>query len=131
MFFFKKFLKQKPKTFIDIDVLEEKTDINVYTNYGLNEYIKTSIPHGYKTILDNSYYRAKMRYNIEEINIDEYIEDYFPIVRSDIGDFMKYLESKILCGPALPSKIDKVYFNCNGPDLFKKEFSLKFYFYDK
>lgn len=131
MFFYKKIFKQNPKTFIEINIKENDTDISLYEKYGSFKSDSISIKQGFKDILEESYNNAKYFHKLGDISMDCFLEKHSNIVRQDVSKFMQHIEFRILCGLELPSKIQKICFKCEGPELFKKEFESKFNFYNK
>lgn len=104
MFFFKRRIKFKPKTFLKINILEDTTKIEIYENYGKNKSDTLLLDSGYNNVTST---------------------------REDVNRFMDYIEFRILCGMKLPSKIEEIYCECSGPDLFQKGFEHKFSYYKK
>lgn len=129
MFFSNKRNKQNVKNIMKINVFENKTDISIHKGNNQFSYFINSIDFGYKDVITNSYKNLKLLSKYKDLSLDDFIENQSNILRDDISRFVQHIEFKILCGPSLPCKIDSVQFECDGPELFKKELKSKFLFY--
>lgn len=130
LFLKNKFIKEE-KTSMTIKIFENETDIIIRENNSIENSSINKIKCGYNDVIHSSYESAKLSCLNKDISLDEYLNKHSNMLRQDISNFIKHIEFKILCGPPLPFKIDKIYFECNGPELFEKEFKSKFSFYDK
>lgn len=127
MLFRNKLHKNKPKTYMEIQIDEHKTNISIYEEYGSKKGDSISLDYGYENVLKKSYEEAIFfDEQIKEMNLELFLHNHYNKVQPNIRAFISRIEFLILCKIRIPAKIERIHLKGNGSKLFSKELKQTF-----
>ena len=127
MLFRNKLYKKKPKTYIEIQIDENKTNICIYEEYGSKRGDSISLDYGFENILEKSYEEARFfDKQIKETNLELFLYNHYNKVQPNIRAFISRIEFLMLCKMRSPAKIERIYLKGNGSKLFSRELKQTF-----
>ena len=121
------FRKNKPKTYMEIQIDAKKTEISIYEKHGSIRGNSISLDYGFKDVLEKSYEEARFfDEEIGEMSLESFLESHYDKAYSNIKSFISRIEFSILCKMKLPSKIERIYLKGIGSELFVRELKSTF-----